>query len=116
MDDLFKDSPYLHLGGDEVFGSCWDRRPAIQTFMKLRNISGYGQLQMYWRSQLKQVLPSSRKLIFWRNNAENLTTGENDILQYWGAQNDTATGTHTLTQLSRIVRVKLSSPHLTIST
>ncbi len=56
--------------------------------MKLKNIEGYGQLQMYWRYRLKQILPSSRKTIFWRNNAENVTTGPDDILHYWGAQDE----------------------------
>ena len=58
--------------------------------MKLKNIEGYGQLQMYWRYQLKQSLPKSRKTIFWRNNAENVTTAPDDILHYWGAQADVA--------------------------
>lgn len=48
---------------------------------------------MYWRYQLKQVLPSSRKIIFWRNNAENVTLGPDDILHYWGSQADVAKGT-----------------------
>ena len=64
--------------------------------MKLKNINGYGQLQMYWRYQLKQSLPKSRKVIFWRNNAENVTTGPDDILHYWGSQLDTAKGKFSL--------------------
>ncbi len=47
---------------------------------------------MYWRYHLKQSLPASRKVIFWRNDADNLTTGPNDIVQYWGAQAKTANG------------------------
>lgn len=42
IDNLFRDSPYIHLGGDEVFGSCWDLRPAIKTFMAARGIKTYG--------------------------------------------------------------------------
>lgn len=76
-----------------MFGDCWDLRPSIQEFMKQKNIHGYGQLVMYWRYQLKQVLPSSRKVIFWRNNAENVTSGPDDILHYWGSQEDVAKGT-----------------------
>lgn len=48
---------------------------------------------MYWRYQLKQFLPSSRKVIFWRNDADNLTTSPDDIVQYWGSQSQTANGT-----------------------
>lgn len=67
-------------------------RPAIKTFMALKNIKNYGELQMYWRYQLKQALPQSRKVIFWRNDADNLTTGPDDIVQYWGSQAQTANG------------------------
>lgn len=42
IDLLFKDSPYLHLGGDEVSSRCWDLRPEIKNFMQRNNISGYG--------------------------------------------------------------------------
>lgn len=62
--------------------------------MALKNIKNYGELQMYWRFQLKQALPASRKVIFWRNDADNLTTGPDDIVQYWGAQAQTANGTY----------------------
>lgn len=58
--------------------------------MALKNIKNYGELQMYWRYQLKQALPQGRKVIFWRNDADNLTTGPDDIVQYWGAQSQTA--------------------------
>lgn len=58
--------------------------------MALKNIKNYGELQMYWRYQLKQALPQSRKVIFWRNDADNLTTGPDDIVQYWGSQAQTA--------------------------
>lgn len=75
-----------------MFGNCWDLRPAIKTFMALKNIKNYGELQMYWRYQLKQYLPNGRKVIFWRNDADNVTTGADDIVQYWGAQKDTAAG------------------------
>lgn len=90
IDALFKDSPYIHLGGDEVSSACWNLRPDIQTFMKLKNLKTYGELQMYWRYQLKQVLPANRKVIFWRNDAANVSIADNDVLHFWGAQTDVA--------------------------
>jgi hexosaminidase len=90
VDSLFTNSPYLHLGNDEVFGSCWDLRPAIKDFMAKNGISNYGELQVYWRKQIKSVLSPARKTIFWRNDALSATTTPDDIVQYWGAQADTA--------------------------
>lgn len=55
--------------------------------MKLKNIKNYDELQMYWRYELKQALSESRKVVFWRTKSENITTGPEDVLQYWGAQN-----------------------------
>ena len=40
--EIFKDSPYIHLGGDEVFASCWNRQPAIRQWMNNHGISTYG--------------------------------------------------------------------------
>jgi len=45
---------------------------------------------MYWRKQLKSVLSQNRKVVFWRNDAKDVTTTQDDILQYWGSQADTA--------------------------
>ena len=42
VDKMFSQSSYFHLGGDEVFSACWDKRPAIKTFMASKNISSYG--------------------------------------------------------------------------
>lgn len=37
--------------------------------MALKNIKNYGELQTYWRHEMKQALPQSRQVIFWRNDA-----------------------------------------------
>lgn len=85
VEATFKDADFIHLGGDEVFAACWDQVPAIQTFMKLHHIGSYGELQMYWRKELKSVM--GKKAGFWKNRADNVTTGPDDILHYWGNQN-----------------------------
>jgi len=36
---------------------------------------------------MKQALAQNRRVIFWRNDAENVTIAENDIMHYWGYQN-----------------------------
>ena len=57
--------------------------------MAKNNISSYGELQTYWRKQLKSKLSEDRKVIFWRNDVSDLVTYPEDFLQYWGAQSDT---------------------------
>lgn len=74
LQTLFAGSPYLHLGGDEVSSACWDKRPNIKTFMQTKNLKSYGELQMYWRAQLKSALKGSPKIMFWRNDGQDVTT------------------------------------------
>ncbi len=52
------------------------------------NISDYGQLQMYWRNQMKAALPKNRSVVFWRNDAQNIKFDANDIVHYWGSTAD----------------------------
>lgn len=50
VDNLFRDSAYLHLGGSKIRAECWDSRPSIKNiFMKLHNIKDYDGLIDYWR-------------------------------------------------------------------
>lgn len=37
--------------------------------MAARGIKDYGELQMYWRYEMKQALPQNRSVVFWRNDA-----------------------------------------------
>jgi hexosaminidase len=94
IDNLFRDAPYIHLGGDEVFGACWDLRPAIKTFMATKGLKDYGELQMYWRYEMKQALPQNRPVVFWRNDAQNVKIADNDIIHFWGAQADIPKSTY----------------------
>ena len=59
---------------------------------------------MFWRYELKQALPKGRKTVFWLNLAEDLVTGPDDILHYWGNQADTAKSNSFLIQLPGKVR------------
>jgi len=90
IDVLFRESDYIHLGGDEVFASCWDQVPAIKTFMTAHHINGYGELVMYWRKEIRKAFADGRNVAFWKNTGDNVTTGPDDILHYWGNQNATA--------------------------
>ena len=78
IDNLFRDSSYLHLGGSKIRSECWDSHPSIKNvFMKLHNIKDYDGLIDYWRFELKQSLPSSRKLIYFMDKVHSFSAGEN---------------------------------------
>ena len=47
---MFPD-PWIHMGGDEVFTTCWDLRPQIKQFMLEKEIADYNQLQVYYRKR-----------------------------------------------------------------
>lgn len=52
---MFPDE-YVHMGGDEVFGNCWDQRPSIKEFMAANNIADYNALQVYYRNRLSPAI------------------------------------------------------------
>lgn len=52
---------------------------------------------MYWRNQIKSVLQPNRKVVFWRNDAQDVTTTGSDILHFWGSQTDVARSKYPLT-------------------
>ena len=57
--------------------------------MKLHNIKNYDGLVEYIRYEVKQVLPRSRKVVYWIDRAVNYTAGDNDILQFTGNSSET---------------------------
>ena len=52
--------------------------------MKLHNIKNYAGLVDYWRYEIKQILPASRKVIYWVDKVQNYSFGEKDIIQFNG--------------------------------
>ncbi|KRX03069.1 Glycoside hydrolase, superfamily [Pseudocohnilembus persalinus] len=83
--NLFTDD-YIHLGGDEVINSCYDKRPSIKTWMKNKGMdtSNYIGLQKYYRAQQKKMLKNGKSSIYWCNEQLNIPPTEDQILQYWG--------------------------------
>ena len=69
--EFFPDN-MVHLGGDEVFTSCFNENPHIQTFMKSHGLSTYKDLINYHlektRTLLKSVNPNFVPL-YWSNEA-----------------------------------------------
>ena len=65
---------------------------------------------MYWRGQLKSVVSTSKKVVFWRNDGHDVTTTANEIVHYWGSQADTAKSTLFDIQSLQIQQAKLFCP------
>lgn len=59
----------VHMGGDEVNLTCWDRKPSIKDWMKNHNISSYTDLQNYYRIEQKKIWRNMTKktAIYWAN-------------------------------------------------
>jgi hexosaminidase len=66
IQDLFPDE-LVHLGGDEVISSCWDKRPSIKQWMSENGIANYVELQSYYRTRQKEDLRAGRSPVFWSN-------------------------------------------------
>jgi len=71
------------MGGDEVFGACWDRRPAIKEWMSEHGIEDYNALQVYYRNQQRQFVTNKTKL-YWANEVQHIPPQPDDIIHFWG--------------------------------
>jgi len=65
--DLFPNSPFLHLGGDEVDFACWQSDPDIKIWMQENHISNYSFLQGYYEQNVQDIVVNEldRDPIFW---------------------------------------------------
>jgi hexosaminidase len=76
-------STYLHIGGDEVDRSFWERSPACQTLMKENNIKTTAGLQSWFIGQMNNFFQSKgRKLIGWDEIMEGGAAPGSTIM-YW---------------------------------
>jgi hexosaminidase len=65
MAALFPDA-YMHIGGDENTGKQWDANPAIQAYMKAKNIKDNHSLQAYFNQRLLKILTKyNKKMVGW---------------------------------------------------
>ena len=80
---LFKDSEYIHLGGDEVFTDVWETCPHCQAKMKELNTTNPHDLQGYFSNRFIDMLAKyNKKLIMWHDGIKD-DTNLKVILQYW---------------------------------
>jgi len=63
---LFPDSPYIHIGGDEVLKDHWKESPFVQDLMKRENLKDEHEVQSYFIRRIeKHINKRGKKIIGW---------------------------------------------------
>lgn len=63
---LFPDSPYIHIGGDEVLKDMWKDSPDVQALMKRENLKDLNEVQSYIVQRMEKYINSKgKKIIGW---------------------------------------------------
>lgn len=81
---VFKD-PYIHLGMDEVFYSCWKSSPDITKFMQTHGFKEYHEVEEYYTKRtLTNVKDVGYKYIIWQDPVDNgVTLAADSIVGVW---------------------------------
>ncbi len=63
---LFPDSPYIHIGGDEVLKDHWKESAFVQELMKRENLKDEHEVQSYFVRRIEKFINSrGKKMIGW---------------------------------------------------
>lgn len=63
---LFPDSPYIHIGGDEVLKDFWKESAFVQDLMKRENLKDEHAVQSYFVQRMEKYVNSKgKKIIGW---------------------------------------------------
>ncbi|MFN2501920.1 MAG: family 20 glycosylhydrolase [Pyrinomonadaceae bacterium] len=63
---LFPESPYIHIGGDEVLKDHWKESPFVQELKKRENLKDEHEVQSYFIRRIEKYINSKgKKIIGW---------------------------------------------------
>src|SRR4030095_12946170 len=63
---LFPDSPYIHIGGDEVLKDHWKESPFVQELKQKENLKDEHEVQSYFVRRIEKFINSKgKKIIGW---------------------------------------------------
>ncbi len=63
---LFPDSPYIHVGGDEVLKDMWKESPEVKELMTRENLKDEHEVQSYFIRRMEKFINSKgKKIIGW---------------------------------------------------
>jgi hexosaminidase len=63
---LFPDSPYIHIGGDEVLKDMWKESPEVKELMASENLKDVNEVQSYFVRRMEKFINSKgKKIIGW---------------------------------------------------
>jgi hexosaminidase len=64
--DLFPDSPYIHIGGDEVLKDMWKDSPDVKELMAREGLKDVNEVQSYFIRRMEKFINSKgKKIIGW---------------------------------------------------
>ncbi|MGI4729978.1 MAG: family 20 glycosylhydrolase [Janthinobacterium lividum] len=76
-------SEYIHIGGDEVDRTSWEKSESTQAFMAKNNLKTSGELQSYFINRMEKFFNSKgRKLIGWDEILED-GISPTAMVTYW---------------------------------